>query len=525
MTNLRAAIFAALFLLPGLVAPGAATAQDVTLTARDGSIELHGMLLGYDGEFYRIETDYGVLTVDGSGVNCDGPGCPGLGPYVAHFTLSGAREMGVVLMPALIEGFALRQGYALKREEADQGPVYTLYDGTTEAGRAAVITIRQTSSGEGFADLIGNAADIVLSLREISAKERDMAYEAGLGDLTARRRVRVVAMDALVPMVAPGNPFRHLSMRQLAEIYSGQVTDWAELGGEPAPITAYLSEPDEGFGDLFAARVAAAQGAKLSPEVIRKPTNAALIAAVEADPFGIGIGARSQSGNTTPLTLSGECGYELRATRDLVKAEDYPLAAPMYLYLPARRLPRVAREFLAYLRTDAAQVVIRRAGLIDRLPGAIRVDDQGWRLANAIRAASDEVGLDELKRLADLMIAQSRLTVTFRFDGGAVSLDAPSRANVSLLAHELATGHYDGATLTFVGFSDGVGDAHLNQRLALRRARAVRDAVLAAAEGFDPARTETRIDAFGEALPMACDDSAWGRRVNRRVEVWITPRP
>jgi phosphate transport system substrate-binding protein len=68
----RAAVFAALLI------PGAGAAQDVTLTARDGGLELVGTLQGWDGEFYRISTSYGLLTVDGQGVICDGPGCPDL---------------------------------------------------------------------------------------------------------------------------------------------------------------------------------------------------------------------------------------------------------------------------------------------------------------------------------------------------------------------------------------------------------------------------------------------------------------
>ena len=54
----RAAVVAA------LLVPGWAAAQDVTLTSRDGALALAGQLQGYDGEFYRITTAYGALTVD-----------------------------------------------------------------------------------------------------------------------------------------------------------------------------------------------------------------------------------------------------------------------------------------------------------------------------------------------------------------------------------------------------------------------------------------------------------------------------
>ena len=73
----------------------------------------------------------------------------------------------------------------------------------------------------------------------------------------------------------------------------------------------------------------------------------------------------------------------------------------------------------------------------------------------------------------------------------------------------------------FVGFSDGQGPAAGNRKIALRRAEAVRKAVFdAVATPGDP-QVEMVVEAFGEALPMACDDSDWGRQVNRRVEVWV----
>ena len=52
-------------ILAGLLISQSARAQDVTLTSRDGSLSLVGTLQGYDGEFFRIDTSYGLLTVDG----------------------------------------------------------------------------------------------------------------------------------------------------------------------------------------------------------------------------------------------------------------------------------------------------------------------------------------------------------------------------------------------------------------------------------------------------------------------------
>jgi phosphate transport system substrate-binding protein len=73
----------------------------------------------------------------------------------------------------------------------------------------------------------------------------------------------------------------------------------------------------------------------------------------------------------------------------------------------------------------------------------------------------------------------------------------------------------------FVGFSDGDGGAASNLSIAQRRAETVRQAVTRAAEIADFSQLNLSVESFGEAMPMACDDSAWGRQVNRRVEVWL----
>jgi phosphate transport system substrate-binding protein len=89
------------------------------------------------------------------------------------------------------------------------------------------------------------------------------------------------------------------------------------------------------------------------------------------------------------------------------------------------------------------------------------------------------------------------------------------------LARALESGFYDGRQLVFVGFSDGEGPADANRSIALRRANAVRDGVLRTAETAQLDRLTIDTEAFGEAMPMACDDSEWGRRANRRVEIWM----
>lgn len=513
-----AAIFAALFFI---LQPYRAAAQDVTLRSRDGSVQLSGTLLGFDGEFYRIQTQYGELTVDGSGVLCDGIGCPSLTDFIAELSVSGSASIGMVLLPALIEAFAMRDGLTADREVIDEAHfIYHLKRRDT-GQTAARFYFRVTNTDEGFADLLADEADIVMALREIRPREAALAREAGLGDLADANRSRVLALDAVVPVVMSGNPVDTISLRDLSRVLSGDLSNWQELGGPDAPISLHMRNAGSGLTQGIEDRLLKPDRLSLRDDVVRHETNAALVQTISRDPFGIGLTSFSDVGSTRPLTLSGTCGFQLRAARRNIKTEDYPLTSPMFLYLPARRLPAIGREFLAFIRSQAAQIVIRRAGFVDQAPEQIPIDLQGDRFANAVLVAEGDEGLRTLQDMVRQLTGLQRLTTSFRFEAGSARLDAQSRSNVQQLARALEAGTYDTRRLIFVGFSDGQGTAATNLQIARRRAEAVRMAVLEAAETLDASRLTITTEAFGGAMPMACDDTTWGRSVNRRVEVWL----
>ena len=518
MNKLRAAIIAALFLFAGTIGPG--EAQDVSLTSRDGGVKIEGTLLGFDGTFYRVQTIYGELTLDGTGVTCKGPGCPDLENFVAEFIISGARTMGETLMPALVQGFAAEQGYSVKRLVQDDTH-FKFELRTGEGVLVARIGFRVTSSDEGFADLLADEADMALSLREVRRDEVKRGREAGLGNLGAAGRSRVIALDGLTPITAPENPVKEMSLQTLAEVFGGKIRNWSALGGPDQPITLHMRSAESGLWQAFEDQVLDVAEEQLAGEAVRYGSNADLADAVARDPFALGITSFSEVGNAERVALKGSCGFRVPQTRLTLKAEDYPLTAPMFLYTPARRLPQLARDFLRYMRAPRAQIVIRRMGFVDQAPVEMEIARQGERFANAIASAGDEVSLAELQAMVARLSGLRRLTTTFRFRGGSADLDPQSRSNAEQLARALEAGIYDDREIVFVGFSDGMGAAGLNKRLARTRARAVRDAVLRAAPTADQARLKMSVDAFGEALPMACDDTVWGRQVNRRVEVWV----
>jgi phosphate transport system substrate-binding protein len=497
----------------------AAMSQDVELRSLDGTVELEGNLISYDGAFYRIDTDFGALTIAAEGVSCAGPGCPDLATFVAEARIAGAATITEGLLPALLDAFGESRGMDLSVAADGVSSIYVLRrsDGTT----AARFTVAQGSTDDGFLALLNGEADIALALRVPSSAEIRAAETTSPDDPPLDDRVRVLALDALVPVVSPENPIHALSLPDIAQLFSGEVDNWLTLGGPDAPVALHLLEPGLGLAQAFSTQVLLPADVGLSATITHHPSAETLSEAVARDPYAVGITALSGISQARPLPLTGPCGLSQSATSDAVKAEDYPLTAPVYMYLAPHRLPLLVRQFLEFTETDEAQRRVREAGFVDQLLTRTPMALQGARLASAIRASGRDVALSDLQEMIIALGTAERLSTTLRFNPGGATLDIQSRATIARLAAIVERGAFDGRRLIFAGFSDGRGSAEVNARLSLRRAGVVRDAFVAASGAEARDRVDLITHGFGEALPMACDDTSWGRAVNRRVEVWL----
>jgi phosphate transport system substrate-binding protein len=489
---LRAAIFAALF-------PCLAAAQDVTLTSRDGALAIGGTLQSYDGEFFRLDSSYGSLTVDASGVICDGPACPDLTAPKAVIRLVGEADAGSALLPPLVQAFAKSRGLIYAAPATPDAPAI-LTDPTT--GKVlAEISFRPLPPAEARSELKAGHAELMVA----STTAPDLGTKA-------------MALDALVPIVASDNPLPGISTIDLAKVLTGDVKNWKQVGGPDMPLVLHGLEADSDLQQALATRLGKAPAAKITHPDLRS-----LAEAVAKDPWALALTGRASVGNARLLPLSDSCGFPLLPSPLAVKAEDYPLTLPVYLLTPRRRLPLMAREFLDFLALPVAQTAIASGGYIDRAPESQPMTADGLRLINAIQGAGAETTLADLKRLVDLMDGADRLSLTFRFEDGTSTLTASSQENISDLSKLIAIGTYRNKQLILAGFSDGAGAAKANLDLSQSRTLGVLAALKAAAP--DLASTALpQVEAFGEALPMACDETAAGRRLNRRVEVWVKPQ-
>ncbi|SFH07406.1 phosphate ABC transporter substrate-binding protein, PhoT family [Palleronia marisminoris] len=485
--------------------PVPAAAEPIALR-HDGRTVAEGELLGFDGRYYRILGPNGEVTLDGRTLECIGAGCPSPeAPQIVR--ISGEASVVRTVLPPLIETFSRREGYDLAHDTDGAATRYTLSRGDKVLAR---MTLAPTSSSEGFADLVADLADVAVSLRPPDSIELALAREAGRGDLSEASRRAILGLDGVVPVVSA------LSERSAISV--------EDISGWP-PEALHIPDPATSAGEAILRHFPSLGDRPVVPHA----TLEALAAAVAASPDALGLTLYSAQGDTLPLTLMGPCGASVDADPQSLKTEDYPLTAPVFLYTPMRRITGVARNFLDYVVSPIAQPVIQRAGLVDQFPEAIPFAAQGERLGLAIIAAEQDAVLTGLQRMVTDLRGKARLTLSFRFEGGSSQLDAQSQDNVDRLAAALRGGLFDGRRLIFAGFSDGGGTVYGNRRLSRERAEAVRSAVAEAVPG-----TNVLLDvaAYGEVLPIACDETDWGRRMNRRVEVWVgadeptgTPRP
>ena len=477
-----------------------ALAEPVVLRSPDGGVSVEGELTDFDGQFYRLDTVFGPLTVDAAGVECLGEGCPDTADMAVTLMIGGPEGIVDRLMPELIKTFAENEGLALSSVISAEG--HQRFDLSRDG--AADAPVAHFLLGEGEAGT-GPRVRMTISREPPGA-------QAG------SRRADILALDALVPVVSAEASATMVSRCDLARALSGRITTWAPLTGEDMAVALHLGPVDSGAMREAERQLLAPFGWRLSGDAERHDAPDVLVDAVAGDAYALGITTLSELGATVPLVLTGPCGYPTVASPITLKTEDYPLTKPIYMTAPVLDAPGLAGNFLRFLRSPDAQPVIAFAGFVDQRIARIPFAVQGGRLSNAILASSDEAALVELQRMMEALGTGARLSVTYRFEPGSSRLDAASRSNIGLLADAIARGEFEGEEMVFVGFSDGQGDADVNLRLSRSRAEGILDEVARAA-GL-PAEAFA-VEGFGEAMPIACDEVEWGRSLNRRVEVWV----
>src|SRR5207249_5276293 len=139
----------------------------------------------------------------------------------------------------------------------------------------------------------------------------------------------VLTLDGVAVLVHRNNPVSVLTMQQLADIFSGKITDWAQVGGSPGPI--YLYAPDENSGTLDTFKSIVLGTRPISTRASRFEDSVRLSDAVAADTNGIGFTGNLFARNAKMLAVSQPDGKPLLPTAFNVATGDYPLSRRLFL--------------------------------------------------------------------------------------------------------------------------------------------------------------------------------------------------
>jgi phosphate transport system substrate-binding protein len=497
----------------------ASYAKQVTLTGNEGVNKIAGELVEFDGSSFIIDTIMGRLSIAASGVTCEGAGCPVIED--PDIMMVGSDTIGAGVMPLLLAGFAdLKQAAVEVDRERKEVFAASLIDNGGFGDRIAKFAIKSSTSREAFRALQETATQIGMASRRIEPAEARAIARAGGGNMIDPAQEHVIAVDAIVPIVNPKNPISEVSLDDLDRIYSGQITNWSDLGGKDAPINVYGRAEGSGTGEIFAERIFAASGRRMAAGVTRVASNADMTRAVNSDENAIGFVGYAFQHGSKPLNLSSECGITAQADPFTVKAEEYPLQRRLYFYNRADNLTDGTREFLDFATSAKTDDVIEKSGFVslavDRDPRKF----QGERTFDLIRNTVNPEEIPLMREMVVEILNYDRLSTTFRFASGSSTLESKALGDLDRLIDYVNQLPGD-VEISFVGFSDSDGSFEDNQALSVGRAQRVADAVTAYAAGRVSDRVKFTAKGFGELSPAACNTSLLGKQTNRRVEVWI----
>ena len=508
----------------------ASAASEVILKLRDGNFIVKGTLINYDGRSYMVESPhFGKMTLDSNRFACKGKACPKEAKFMnasfpvnrsQNFGIFGSNTIGASLMPSLIEGYAKDIGAEYKKVIMDKAEEIKIEIKDKGGVKVAAVNLHSHGSGTSFPALISGAAQIGMSSRPIKKKEKDILKQSGFTGMTRSGREHVLALDGLLVILSPQNPIESLSMEQIAKIFSGQITDWAELGRKPGKINIYARDVKSGTYDTFKSLVLKPFKKKISAEAKRFESNADLSDQVASDADAIGFTGIAYQRNSKAIGISSACGIVKYPSIFNVKTEEYPLSRRLYLYTTKNLNSPYAREILDFAMSDKAQKIVKKVGFIDQKIASLPFSQQADRIAAGLNISQEEFNLGLVRRFTQEFKGAKRMSATFRFRQASTALDNKAISDIRRFAKTLKQKKFKGKQIFLVGFADSSGPANMNLVLSFQRANQVKEALVAASGGrINPEALNVR--AYGELMPVSCNDSQIGMHKNRRVEVWV----
>ena len=215
------------------------------------------------------------------------------------------------------------------------------------ANKDVTVNYNPTGSGAGITAVQEGTCDIGLSSRALKDEEK----AAGLKET-------VLAYDGIAIIVHPDNPVSDLSIEQIAKLYTGEITNWKDVGGKDAQVVLIGREAASGTRDGFESITGTKDKCQYRQELT---STGDVITAVSQNPDAIGYASlASIKDSVKALNVDGVTPSE--AT---VKDGSYKVQRPFVLVtVEGKALSSAAQSFFDYATSPAAADIIAKAGAV-----------------------------------------------------------------------------------------------------------------------------------------------------------------
>ena len=224
--------------------------------------------------------------------------------------------------------------------------IAALTEGFAEVEPGVTVSYDPTDSGAGITGATDKTLDIGLSSRAL--KDDEKADVEGT----------TIALDGIAIIVNNASKVEDLTVDQLKQMFTGEITNWSEVGGDDGEIVLIGREAGSGTRDGFESIVDVKDSCKYAQELT---ATGAVISAVEANPLAIGYASLSAVGDTVKMVTVGgvECSEET------VKDGSYEVQRPfVFVTNKSVTLSEQAQAFFDFATSADAADLIRTAGAV-----------------------------------------------------------------------------------------------------------------------------------------------------------------
>ena len=281
------------------------------------------------------------LTVCGAAAAAALTACGGSGSSAAASSTSAAAGSTASSTAAALSGNVAAGG-----STSMKNVIAALTEGFAEVEPGVTVSYDPTGSGAGITGAADKTLDIGLSSRAL--KDDEKADVEGT----------TIALDGIAIIVNNASKVEDLTVDQLKQMFTGEITNWSEVGGDDGEIVLIGREAGSGTRDGFESIVDVKDSCKYAQELT---ATGAVISAVEANPLAIGYASLSAVGDTVKMVTVGgvECSEET------VKDGSYEVQRPfVFVTNKSVTLSEQAQAFFDFATSADAADLIRTAGAV-----------------------------------------------------------------------------------------------------------------------------------------------------------------